>query len=137
MKKSQTLQPVKITLLAALIGITLGCGYSAKTTPAVAGTAPTITQLAPASATAGGAAFALTLNGTNFGSKAVVNWNGAAQTTTVVSGNQLTMAVPAAAIATSGTITVTVTNPAIPGTGLYGSGGTMAATSSPMNFTVN
>src|ERR1035441_1284913 len=79
----------------------------------------------------------LTVNGTDFGAKAVVNWNGAAQTTTVVSGNQLTMAVPAAAIATSGTITVTVTNPATPGTGLYGSGGTMAATSSPMNFTVN
>ena len=66
-----------------------------------------------------------------------MNWNGAAQTTAIVSASQLTMAVPAAAIATSGTITVTVTNPGTPGTGLYGSGGTLAETSSPMDFTVN
>ena len=69
----------------------------------------------------------------------MVNWNGVAQTanTTYVSGNQLTVAVPASAIATSGTITVTVTNPGTAGTGMYGSGGTLAETSSPMNFTVN
>ena len=137
MKTSQTLQLIKTTLLAALIALTLACGYSAKTTPAVAGTVPTIAALSPSTTTAGGPAFILTVNGTNFGSKAVVNWNGAAQTTTIVSGNQLTMAVPAAAIATSGTITVTVTNPSTPGTGMYGSGGTLAETSSPMDFTVN
>jgi hypothetical protein len=137
MKTFQTLLPVKITMLAALIALTLGCGYSAKTTPAVAGTVPAIAALSPASATAGGPAFTLTVNGTNFGGKAIVNWNGTAQTTTIVSGNQLTMAVPAAAIATSGTITVTVTNPGTPGTGMYGSGGTLAETSSPMAFTVN
>ncbi len=139
MKTSQTLQPVKITLLAALIALTLACGYSAKTTPAVAGTVPTIAALSPSSATAGTAAFILTVNGTNFGGKAAVNWNGVAQTsnTTYVSGNQLTVAVPAAAIATAGTISITVTNPGTPGTGMYGSGGTLAETSSPMDFTVN
>jgi hypothetical protein len=137
MKTSQTLRAVRATLLVTLTALTLACGYSAKTTPAVAGTVPTIAALSPASATAGGPAFILTVNGTNFGGKAVVNWNGAAQTTTIVSASQLTMAVPAAAIATSGTITVTVTNPGTPGTGLYGSGGTLAETSSPMDFTVN
>ena len=139
MKTFQTLQPVKTTLLAALIALTVACGYSSKTTPPVAGTMPTIAALSPSSATAGGAAFVLTVNGTNFGSKAVVNWNGVAQTanTTYVSGSQLTVAVPAAAIATAGTITVTVTNPGTPGTGMYGSGGTLPETSSPMDFTVN
>ncbi len=137
MKTSQTLRAVRATGLVTLTALTLACGYSGKTTPAVAGTLPTIAVLSPASATAGGPAFILTVNGTNFGGKAVVNWNGAAQTATIVSASQLTMAVPAAAIATSGTIPVTVTNPGTPGTGLYGSGGTLAETSSPMDFTVN
>jgi hypothetical protein len=66
-----------------------------------------------------------------------VNLNGAAQTTTMVSGSQLAVAVPAAGIATSGTVKVTVTNPGTAGTGMYGSGGTMAETSSPMDFMVN
>jgi hypothetical protein len=137
MKTSQTLQSVKATLLAALIALTIGCGYSAKTTPPVAGTAPTIAALSPSSTTAGSPAFTMTVNGTNFAGAAVVNLNGAAQATTIVSAGQLTVAVPAATVATSGTVTVTVTNPATPGTGMYGSGGTLAATSSPMNFTVN
>jgi hypothetical protein len=66
-----------------------------------------------------------------------VNWNGAAQTTTMVSANQLTMAVPAAAVATSTTVSITVTNPATSGTGMYGGGGTLAETSSPMSFAIN
>jgi hypothetical protein len=137
MKTSQTLLPVKLTLLAALAAFTLACGYSAKAAPAVAGTMPTIAALSPSSATAGGPAFTLTVNGTNFASNAVINLNGTAQTTTIVSPNQLTMPVPAAAISTSGTITITVTNPAVAGMGLYGGGGTLAETSGPMTFTVN
>jgi hypothetical protein len=135
----KTLQPPKSLLLVALIAITVACGYSSKMTAPVAGTMPTVAALAPNSATAGGAAFTLTVNGTNFASKAVVNLNGTAQTasTTFVSGNQLMVAVPASAIATPGTISVTVTNPATPGTGMYGSGGTLAATSAAMSFTVN
>ena len=139
MKTRATLKSVPTTLLAALVALTVACGYSAKTTPPVAGTVPAIAALAPGSAIAGGAAFTLTVNGSNFGAKAVVNWNGAAQTsnTTYVSGNQLMVAVPASAIATSGTISITVTNPGTAGTGLYGSGGTVAETSSPMSFMVN
>ena len=139
MKASRTLQPVKAILLVTLTALTLACGYSAKTTPPSAGSVPTISALSPPSATAGGPAFTLTVNGTNYGGKAVVNWNGTAQTsnTTYVSPNQLTVAVPASAIANSGTVSITVTNPAIPGTGMYGSGGTTAETSTAMNFTVN
>jgi hypothetical protein len=139
MKTALTLQPVKATLLVTMTALTLACGYSAKTTPPSAGTVPTIAALSPASATAGGPAFTLTVNGTNYAGKAVVNWNGAAQTsnTTYVGANQLTVAVPAAAIASSGAVSITVTNPATPGTGMYGSGGTTAETSTAMNFTVN
>ncbi len=137
MKTFQTGHTVKAALLATLSALTLACGYSAKATPPSAGTTPKIAALSPASATAGGPAFTLTVNGTNFGAKAVVNWNGAPQTTTIVSGNQVMATIPAAAIAASGTVAVTVTNPGTPGTGIYGGGGTLAETSTPMTFTVN
>ncbi len=87
----KALQPLKTILLVALIAITVACGYSSKMTAPVAGTMPTVSALSPNSATAGSAAFTMTVNGTNFASKAVVNLNGTAQTanTTFVSGNQL------------------------------------------------
>jgi hypothetical protein len=139
MKPFQTLKPITTSMLVILIAISVACGYSAKTTPPVAGTSPTISQLNPDAVTAGGAGFTLTVNGSNFGAKAVVNWNGVAQTanTAYVSGSQLTVAVPAAAIANSGTVMVTVTNPGNPGTGIYGTGATLAETSTTMNFTIN
>jgi hypothetical protein len=129
---------VKVALLTTLIALTLACGYSSKTTPPSAGVVPAITQLNPDSANAGGAAFMLTVNGSNFGTKAVVNWNGSAQNaTTYVSGNQLTVSIPASLIMNSGSVQITVTNPGTPGTGVYGTGATTAETSSSMNFTIN
>jgi phage tail sheath protein FI len=75
----------------------------------------TITSLAPASITAGNAAFTLTVNGTNFVPGSVVNFNNAALATTYVGAGQLTATVPASAIAgpVTGSVTanVTVTNP--------------------------
>ena len=136
MKTAQPLKPITTTLLVALVAFTVACGYSKKTTAPVAGTVPAISQLAPNSTNAG-AAFILTVDGSNFGSQAVVNFNGVAQMTTFVSANQVTASIPATDVATAGTAAVTVTNPATPGTGMYGSGGTTAATSSPMSFTIN
>ena len=138
MKIVRNTTTVKTALVAALIALTLACGYSSKTTPPVAGTVPAITQLNPDAATAGGAEFVLTVDGSNFSTKSVVNWNGVAQTaTTYVTTNQLTVSIPSAMIANSGTAMVTVTNPGTAGTGTYGSGGTLAETSSPMSFTIN
>ncbi len=74
---------------------------------------PAITTLSPSTASAGGAGFTLTVNGSNLVNGAVVRWNGAARTTTFVSTSQLTAAILAADIATAGTPTsVTVFNPA-------------------------
>src|SRR6202008_1742209 len=81
--------------------------------------APTETSISPTSATAGGAAFTLTVNGTGFVSTSVVKFNGAAKTTTFVSATQLSAAITAADIATAGTATVIVTNPG-PGGGTSG-----------------
>ena len=69
---------------------------------------PTLTSLSPGSATAGGAAFTLTVNGTGFVGGSAVLWNGSARTTTYVSATQLTAAIPAADIATAGTASVAV-----------------------------
>ena len=53
---------------------------------------PTLNSLSPSSASAGGPAFTLTVHSSNFVSGAVVQWNGAAHTTTFVSTTQLTAA---------------------------------------------
>jgi len=125
----------KTMILAGLLTLGLACGYSSKkTTPPVAGTMPTITALAPSSMTAD-SSFVLTVNGTNFNSNAVINFNSVAQSTTFVSANQLTANIPAASVATAGSATVTVTNPGTGG-GIYG-GGTSAETSNSMTFTIN
>ncbi|GAB3856975.1 hypothetical protein GCM10028822_29980 [Hymenobacter terrigena] len=87
---------------------------------------PTITSLAPSSVTAGAAAQTLTVNGTNFISTSVVNFNGTARTTTFVSATQLTIQLTATDQATAGSYNVTVTN-------LSPGGGTTA----PAIFTVN
>src|SRR5690349_16203184 len=71
----------------------------------------TTTSLSPTSATAGAAGFSLTVNGTNFISSSVVQWNGVTLTTSYVSATQLTATVPAANVASQGTATVTVVNP--------------------------
>ena len=67
----------------------------------------TLTSLSPASTTAGGSAFTLTVNGTGFTSGTTVNWNSTALTTTFVSATQLTAAVPAGLIAQPGTASIT------------------------------
>jgi len=129
------MKTIHTILLGTLIATTLACGYSSKNNNT--GTAmPAIANLNPSSANAGAAAFMLTVNGSNFTSNAVVNWNSSAQTTTVVNGGQLTIAVPATAVANAGTIKISVTNPATTGSGMYG-GGSPAQTSTAVNFTIN
>lgn len=124
--------------LAALLALSLACGYSSKpTTPATAGTVPTISALAPSSTTHGGPAFMLTVNGSNFNSNASVSFSGTAMSTTWLGSGQVVSNIPASAIASPGTVKVTVTNPGTMGTGAYGSGGTTAETSNSMTFTIN
>ncbi len=78
---------------------------------------PVITSLVPPSATHGGAAFTLTVNGKGFIGSSVVNWAGSPRVTTYVSATQITAAINASDIAKAGSYKVTVTNPA-PGGGI-------------------
>lgn len=122
-------------LLGTLIAATLACGYGSKNYGMGSSNMPAIAQLNPSSTTHGDPAFTLTINGSNFAAKAAVNWNGTAQTTTYVSSGQLTLSVPAAAVANAGSVQISVTNPATGG-GPYG-GGQPAQTSNTMMFTIN
>jgi FG-GAP-like repeat/Abnormal spindle-like microcephaly-assoc'd, ASPM-SPD-2-Hydin len=73
--------------------------------------------LIPTAVAPGGPGFTLTVNGTGFVSRSVVNWNGSPRTTTFVSASQLTVSISAADIAVASTATITVNSPA-PGGGV-------------------
>lgn len=102
--------------------VTLNLSAQGGTSPPP-GASPAIASLSPSSATAGGAAFTLTVNGSNFASGATVQWNGTSLATTVVSSTQLTASVSANLIGSPGTASITVS-----------SGG---QTSAPATFTIN
>ena len=127
---------MKLTLTLLLAAIAVGCGYSSKsTTPPSPGSVPVIAQLQPASANAGASAFTMEVDGSKFNANATVNFGTTAINPTFVDSGKLMAMVPASAVATAGTVHVTVTNPGTPG-GQYG-GGTKAETSTAMDFTVN
>jgi hypothetical protein len=84
-------------------------------TPAPTAQTPAIASLNPGSASAGGPAFSITVNGTNFIATSTVKLNGSARTTTFVSPTQLTAAINASDIASAGTSLVTVDNGAANG----------------------
>lgn len=72
---------------------------------------PVISGLNPASVSAGGAAFVLTVNGSNLVNGATVLWNGVACPTTYVNSSQLTASINESYIAQGRTISVMVRNP--------------------------
>jgi hypothetical protein len=85
---------------------------------------PAITSLSPTTAVAGGAAFTLTINGTNFvAGSTTAKWGTTPLTLTFKNATQLTAPVTAAQIVTAGSANVTVTTP----------GGTTA----PATFTID
>jgi peptidoglycan/xylan/chitin deacetylase (PgdA/CDA1 family) len=73
--------------------------------------APQISALAPQTVTVGSPGFTLQVIGSGFVSGATVRWNGADRSTTFGSSTQLQASIPAADIATAGTVSVTVRNP--------------------------
>jgi outer membrane protein assembly factor BamB len=103
----------------ATVSVANGHGSGATTS----GTTFTITPLAPLALTdvspktvaVGGPAFRLTVLGNGFTSNSVVKWNGGSRATAYVSGTELIAQVTDADIATVGTATVRVSNPASQG----------------------
>ncbi len=103
-----------------------GGGTSNSLSFAINNPVPTINSLSPNSTTAGGGAFTLTVNGTGFLNSSTVWWNGSLRTTQFVNATQVTAPIQASDIASAGTASVVVQNPA------PGGGSSPAAT-----FTIN
>ncbi|MGH9769945.1 MAG: IPT/TIG domain-containing protein [Blastocatellia bacterium] len=87
---------------------------------------PAITALSPSSAIVGDDPFTLVVTGSSFVAGSVVQVNGAARPTTVVSATELNAQISADDLANPGELTITVFNPA-PGGGV----------SNPLTFRVN
>ena len=108
-----------------------GGGLSPASAFTVNNPVPAISSLAPPSATVGGSAFTLTVNGSGFVTGSVVRWNGTDKVTNYTSASQLTASIAGADVAAAGTAQVTVFNPT-PGGGLSGvSSFTIAQASTP------
>jgi len=69
-----------------------------------------ISGLSPSSAVAGSSGFTLSVTGSSFNKKCVVEWNGQARATTVLSSTRLTAAISSSDIASAGIATVSVLN---------------------------
>ncbi len=95
---------------------TASSGTSAPLTFTVNNPVPSLASISPSTVAAGGAAFTLTVSGTNFVNGSVVQVNGSSRSTAFVSGTQLSASIPASDIASAGTLSITVVNPA-PGGG--------------------
>jgi IPT/TIG domain-containing protein len=89
------------TLLA--VGCGYGSGYKANSPQTMpGGSSISIAQLAPSSVMAGSAGFLMTVNGSGFGTDALVYFNTVPHNTTVISGSQLMTMISSADVATAG-----------------------------------
>ncbi|HKW35363.1 MAG TPA: hypothetical protein VJN92_20285 [Candidatus Acidoferrum sp.] len=115
-----TLRCLLSILLFAFVAGMSGCiggpTFRTTTTPPT----PTITSVSPTRVTAGGAGFTLTVNGSNFNSGADLVWRNPDNPefiggqVTVVNSSQVTLQIPAGAIAVPGSAQVFIFNPNSP-----------------------
>jgi len=98
---------------------------------------PVLTSLTPSSANAGTGGFILILNGSNFMPNSQAHWNNTNLATTYISGGtQLQAAVTAADVATAGSATVTVSNPAPGSVTVTAINPALGGASNPLTFSV-
>jgi hypothetical protein len=72
---------------------------------------PAVSGMSPSTAQEDTGGFTLTINGSNFASDSVVQWNGDGRNTTFVDSNTLTAEIPAGDVDNAGSFTVRVFNP--------------------------
>jgi hypothetical protein len=111
---------VAISLALLIVAACGGGGGTAGPPPP-----PVITEIVPSTATRGGPAFTLIVNGSNFVAGSAVQWNGANRPTAFVSNSQMNAQISADDIVVAGTENVSVANTA-----------TGAGTSNTLQFTI-
>jgi pimeloyl-ACP methyl ester carboxylesterase len=126
-KPSDITSPTTITVRVA--NPAPGGGVSTTSAPLTVTTGgsnplPSVSLITPSHITAGGPAFTLTVDGTGFVGSSVVRLDNDDRATTYVSATRVTAAITAADIATAGTRTIKVRNPA-PGGGTSTTGATL------------
>ena len=97
---------ISLGLLLGLALLGAGCGYGSHYMNGNG--MPAISQLSPNTATAGGAAFALKVMGSGFGTDTLVYWGTTVRTTTYNSSAQVTADITAVDIMNSGSVQVYV-----------------------------
>jgi IPT/TIG domain len=121
--------PIFLALTFSVLLAFAGCGGGGSSpSGSFGGTnnpVPSLTSISPNTTAAGGGAFTLTVNGSNFVSGSRVRWNGSLRTTTFQTSTRLTATITSADISSTGTASVTIFNPT-PGGG----------TSSAVTFTI-
>lgn len=108
-----------LLMALALLGINCGGGGGSSSSGSK-NPSPSLYAITPTTAPAGSKGLTITVTGTNFVAGSSVRWNGSARTTTYVASTILAAAITPADLASAGTASITVFNPA-PG------GGTSAA----------
>jgi hypothetical protein len=109
------------TTATASVTLTVSSGSTANVLPT-----PVAGSISPAFSAAGGPAFTLTVNGSDFTTSSTIYWGSSPLTTQYMSANQLIAQVPATAIATEGITEITIQTP-----------GSSASTSSPILIEVD
>jgi hypothetical protein len=97
---------IGFALFLTLALFATGCGYGSHYMGGSG--SPTVATLTPNMATAGDSEFTLTVNGANFGTDAVVFWNGVALASRYGTTMTVMATVPAADVAAAGVIPVSV-----------------------------
>jgi hypothetical protein len=92
-----------------------GGGASNSLTFTINNPVPVVARTGPAQVAAGSVGFNLQVSGSGFIRNSLVKWNGAYLTTTFVSEDELTAAVPASKVAAVGSANITVYNPPLGG----------------------
>lgn len=104
--------PANLVTTAGNVSVTLTTGGVTSNAASFVVAAPAITSIDPDTVTAGGATFLLTVNGSNFGPGAIVQWTVSGTTTTLstndLSASEVTASVPSNLIGTTGTAQITV-----------------------------
>lgn len=98
---------ISLGLLLTITLMVAGCGYGSHNYMSGNGM-PTLTQLSPSTTAAGGAAFALTIEGAGFGTDSLVYWGTTTRTTTYVSASQVTASITDTDIMNAGMVQVYV-----------------------------
>src|ERR1700683_2562380 len=110
-RQVSVLSCVLLTTLLAACGSGSGTGGGGTGGGGTPQNIPTLSAIAPSSATTGAPAVSLVLYGSNFENAATVQWHATVLSSTWVSATEMTATIPASDVAPPGSAKISVSNP--------------------------